>query len=277
MRVHIACYDDKHIVPRMARWLSEGNGWSLGNYTDPAADINYYMPYTMFGRYGRASTKTAAWFTHYEVGNHAKVNIWHNAERHMGLRCYTADVYADRLLGMGVSAKVTPGVDQSHFKIKRRKSRKKPVVGVVGVGSDRKGPELLDAITSTDTKLSIAGRGYWNGHEAQWYSYEDMPAFYNGLDVYVCTATIEGIPAPPIEALACGVKVVVPIGVGAMGELPDTDGVRHYEAGDADDLKRALQQALDDDPTRSSLRDAVVDYTIDAWCESHVKALEMLL
>lgn len=38
--------------------------------------------------------------------------------------------------------------------------------------------------------------------------YQDMPAFYNSIDVYVCASLIEGTPNPVLEAMACAVPVI---------------------------------------------------------------------
>lgn len=38
--------------------------------------------------------------------------------------------------------------------------------------------------------------------------HEDMPGFYSGIDVYVCTSKIEGTPNPVLEAMACGVPLI---------------------------------------------------------------------
>ncbi len=37
---------------------------------------------------------------------------------------------------------------------------------------------------------------------------EQMPAFYDRLDVFICTSTTEGTPNPVLEAMACGIPVV---------------------------------------------------------------------
>ncbi|PIE23044.1 MAG: hypothetical protein CSA62_09135 [Planctomycetota bacterium] len=47
---------------------------------------------------------------------------------------------------------------------------------------------------------------------------EEMRAFYQGLDVYVCASRVEGTPNPALEAAACGVPVVS-TRVGNMPEL----------------------------------------------------------
>lgn len=38
--------------------------------------------------------------------------------------------------------------------------------------------------------------------------FAEMPDFYRGLDVFVCTSAIEGTPNPVLEAMACGIPVV---------------------------------------------------------------------
>lgn len=277
--IHLAIIDDHHIVPRMYRWLARTHGWSIGEFVMPDATLNYYGPYTAVSALRkRGHTKTAAWFTHYEEGNAGKINIWKQAAGELTLRCYTSDVYADHLRGYGATAKITPGIEHSLFQISKRSKRGKlPRVGLVGVGQPRKGADLLAHLPAADLDIAIAGRGRWNGTLATWVAYEEMPAFYNSLDVYLCTATIEGIPAPPLEALACGIKVVIPSGVGVMDELPEQAGIRHYEAGNGADLARALTAVLDDTITRQELADVVSGYTVDAWCTSTKEALEAIL
>src|SRR5262249_2686138 len=38
--------------------------------------------------------------------------------------------------------------------------------------------------------------------------YDEMPEYYNRIDVYVCTSQIEGTPNPVLEAMASGVPVI---------------------------------------------------------------------
>jgi predicted O-methyltransferase YrrM len=105
-----------------------------------------------------------------------------------------------------------------------------------------------------------------------------MPAFYQSLDILVVTATVEGVPMPPLEVLACGGSVVVPRGVGLLDELPDTLGIHRYERGSAKDAERALSEAIQARPgvNREALRAVTEPYTIEAWCEGHRAAFENL-
>ena len=48
--------------------------------------------------------------------------------------------------------------------------------------------------------------------------HDEMPGFYNGIDVYVCASSCEGTPNPVLEAMACGVPVVS-TDVGLVPEL----------------------------------------------------------
>jgi len=52
--------------------------------------------------------------------------------------------------------------------------------------------------------------------------FSEMPDFYRGLDVFVCTSSMEGTPNPLLEAMACGIPVVstdVGIVPEVLGEL----------------------------------------------------------
>lgn len=277
MKVHICCINDAHIVPRMSRWLADGLGWSLSERPDNRVTLNYFMPYLGWAVTPAPNTLQAGWFTHYEPET-AKGYIWEDTARLFDLRCTAAPVYLDQLRKYGPTAKLTAGVDQEHFKPAngRRKSRNGLArVGLSGVGAGRKGVALAERLNASRVKMELTAAGSdWGNIPAVWVPYEEMPAFYNSLNVYVCTAVIEGMPAPPLEALACGVKVVVPAGVGMLDELPEGEGVRHYTAGDYDSLMRALRLALADETTPAALRDAVAPFTVKAWCDSHKAAVE---
>ncbi len=47
MRVSVVCqnYQEDRVIPRMARALSERNGWTLGVAPDPSADVVYLSGY----------------------------------------------------------------------------------------------------------------------------------------------------------------------------------------------------------------------------------------
>ena len=84
---------------------------------------------------------------------------------------------------------------------------------------------------------------------------------------------------PPLEALSCGVSVVVPRGVGLLDELPDTLGIHRYQRGDVADLVKALGKAIKarGDVDREALRAASEPYSVAAWCQAHEEAIGQLL
>lgn len=272
MKVHIVCIDDGHIVPRMMRWLTDAHGWTMSERPDPSADANYYGPYTMLAQ-GLAQTHTVAWFTHDEYWNAGKHVLWQEAARRLDLRLVTSPVY-ESLEAKGTTARVRPGVDTAHFKPNGQSARK-AAIGVAGIGSRRKGLDMVHCLRANGYDVTAAGRGW--GIDEHMVDYDDIPRFYRSLDVFICTSTVEGIPAPPLEALACGVKVVVPRNVGAMDLLPEMKGVRHYSAGDYRDLRRAVEMALYDDRRADDLRAVATRFDRAAWCQDHEEALCALL
>lgn len=270
-RVHIACFDDGHIIPRMYGWLRDVLGWSMGPYISTEKDtLNYYAPYTMYGRFGPSANPSLAWFTHKETANPAKMTIWQNAKQHIDYPLVTSPVYQAEL---GATL-ITPGIDQDHFK-PRGKQPGKGVVGIVGTYQPRKGPGLAQAVQSLKAvkDLQIVGDDL-PGFNSQKIAYADMPSFYCGLDLFVCTSTEEGIPAPPLEALACGIPVVIPRGVGVLDLLPDETGIYRYDAGNERELKTAVKAALAGTHDRNTLRDYVAPYTVGAWVKSHQHVID---
>ena len=270
VNVHIVCVDDGHIVPRMARWLADAHDWTMSDRPDNGANCNLYMPYTAIAQ-GIADTPTAAWFTHYEAGNAGKALLWRQAAQKLSLRLTATDLYLPQLAATGPAAKITPGVDREHFTT----DDEAPVtdlIGVSGLGSARKGVELAQRLYADGYDVRAAGSG-WGLPDEQMIVYEAMPDYYRLLDVYLCTALVEGIPAPPLEALACGTKVVLPRGVGMLDELPEAPGVRHYTAGDYDDMRRAVDEALADEAGPDELRALTEGYSIAAWCDSYHAAI----
>jgi hypothetical protein len=108
------------------------------------------------------------------------------------------------------------------------------------------------------------------------YPWKQMPAFYQGLDVLVVTSRVEGVPMPPLEALSCGVSVVVPRGVGLLDELPEVLGIHRYDRGDVGGLIQALEEAVEARPRveREALRAVTEPYSVEAWCEEHRETFE---
>ncbi len=85
--------------------------------------------------------------------------------------------------------------------------------------------------------------------------HEDTERYYNRAKVFVLTSSAEGLSLAMLEAMACGLPVVVP----AVGDLGDVvhDGVTGYLIGDNDPGRfvAALGKLLDDDTLRRTIGD----------------------
>ena len=85
-----------------------------------------------------------------------------------------------------------------------------------------------------------------------WVAEEDKPALYSGAACFVYPSLYEGFGLPPLEAMACGVPVVV----SNTSSLPEVVG----DAGllvdplDVDALAEAMIAVLSDEDLRASLR-----------------------
>jgi hypothetical protein len=270
------------IVQRMARDLAMATGWTLIEEPDESAEVNYFFPYFEQVRYGEFSaTPTAAWFTHREDNHPEKVANWHAAAQAVALRTTSAPMYLAGLAEYGLAALVTPYLDRDKFSPGPPPTNHKPTIGVSGYTyrGGRKGEafitRLMNGELGSRARIVAAGRG-WPG-ETHSYTWSEMQEFYRSLDVYACPSLIEGIPMGVLEALSCGVPVVIPHGVGLLDSLPAAPGIHRYARGDYADMERTLRDALSTAPDREALRAATERFTLRAWADDHRRAFEGLL
>ncbi len=293
MHVNVVCRNltEDRVIPRFGRYLRDVLGWSLTARPDPAADVVYLSGYFEWPLVAtllsegpldyRHRPKLAAYFTHREEqppGN-AKARLFDQVAGRVDLRIATAAMYAETLSSHGATAQIRPPVERERFTIPGSATQRNKafVAGFSGYtySNGRKGEALAKSLLARKhIEWRASGRGW--PVPTRRYTWQEMPAFYQSLDVLVVTATVEGVPMPPLEALACGVSVVVPRGVGLLDELPDTPGIHRYERGSAGDLARAFGEALElrPDVDREALRAVTEPYTVEGWCEQHRLAFE---
>ena len=288
LRVHIVCQNptDDRIIPRMARVLRERLGWTLSAAPSQSCDALYLSAYFEAQRLKPwPDVPVAAYFTHREElppGN-KKAKVFEHVGSQVQLRIVTCKLYGDQLRIHGLTAQVAAPLERDHFTLAKRPKHSRPVIGFSGYTyrNHRKGEDLARGLTQSE----IAKRVEWRASGRGWpvtthrFKWADMPAFYQGLDVLVCPSRVEGIPMPPLEALACGVRIVIPRGVGLLDELPDIRGIYRFDKGDPASLLRAVKKAAwpAKSVDREELRAATERYLIEAWCDDHERAFEELL
>lgn len=280
MKVNIVWIAPKRdlILDRLARTLSERTGWPLSRHPDPNADLNYSICYIDFAERFTdwRHTPWAAYFSHYEAETPYKVYWWELARPLTKIQTVTADMYGDLVPN---PVKVTVPVDPM-FEIRERPANKKPVIGTSGFAIPRKRPDLLARLAH-----DLEGQADFVASGQDWpvritnASFDGLVNFYNSLDLYVCTSTTEGVPMTPLEALACGIPVVIPRNVGMLDELPEMPGIYHYNAGIYNDLLETMKTASAELKTysRESLRQAVSGYNPEAWATTHIQGFEQAM
>ncbi len=283
--VNVVCrnWQDDRVLPRFARYLADGLGWTLAATPCPPEDVTVYylMGYfesQMFTAWPSARP-TASLFTHREeapAGN-AKAALYDEIACLVDLRVAMCRRYAEPLHAIGPTIQPPLPVERDRFTIAPPPRRPRPVVGLSGFTyhNARKGEDLVRGVVAS----SVGRRVDWIASGRGWpttmrrYSWQEMPRFYQGLNVLVCPSRVEGGPMTVLEALACGVPVVVPVGVGILDELPDIPGIHRYPRGDRAGLVAALGRAAFpiNAPDRDALRAATAGHTVEAWCGAHAK------
>jgi hypothetical protein len=247
---------------------------------DPTADLNYFFPYLELERFSDFhDTPTAAYFSHYEEDNEHKTDLWQRFAPAVDLRIVTAQLYGEQVKQFGPTVLARPAVDSQFVPASaKQNSRTVGVSGVISKRSKRKGEDLVFCLAKErgDLQVKASGAG-WREISTTFYDWIDMHTFYQSLDVFLCTSTIEGVPMTTLEALACGVPVVIPLGVGLHDELPIMEGIYHYEAGNYAAMTQALDLALRHGGGAGDLRQAVQSYNAHNWYMDHERAFENLL
>ena len=270
----------------MAGALEKGLGWRVnaGGPARATVDVVYFSAYFEPKRLRSWPAEgTAAYFTHREEvpeGN-AKQRLFDSVAERVDLRIATCEMYGARLREIGPTLVAAAPVEQDRFMpvaLELRKDRARPVVGLSGYTypNKRKGEDLVRAVL----RAPIAGRVEWVAIGRGWpvrtvrLPWAAVPAFYRGLDVLLCPSRVEGVPMPPLEALASGVRVVIPRGVGLLDDLGQVEGIHRYDRGDVGGLIDALEAAaFPDEPADvDALRAIVSPYTVEAWVEDHRRA-----
>jgi len=285
-KVTVVCqnYQQDRVIPRHARALAARLGWSLSAGVDPSADVVYLLAYFDGQRIKSANwpKRTAGCFTHLEEeppGN-AKAKLFHRIAKKVQLRTCWADMYAEVLAPYGATVKVSPGLERAHFALALRQAQgaKRIIAGFSGYTyrNHRKGEDLVNGIIASKIGKKIDWRASGRGWPVatKRYSWADLPSFFQSLDILVVPSRVEGIPMPPLEALCCGVSVVIPRNVGMLDELPDLPGIHRYDRGDLASLLVALEEAV---ATRrqvgpEELPDATEPYSMEQWCDDHASA-----
>lgn len=140
------------------------------------------------------------------------------------------------VIPLGVSERFKPVKDKKVIKkmlAKYQLPTSKPYLLYVGAIEPRKGlkravevfSELIKNDKYKDFMFVIAGRAGWKNEELfglveslqlkervlfpGYVEDEDLPALYSGAELFVYLSEYEGFGLPPLEALACGTKVLV--------------------------------------------------------------------
>lgn len=290
MVVNVLCrnLNEDRVIPRFGRYLRDGLGWALTTSPIKGADVFYLSCYLDEGLLPKNNSRpVAAYFTHRETDQASivKTRQFDRLAGQVDLRIATAAMYAGPLSQCGPTVQIAPPVERERFTIPaRRPGHGSIVAGFSGYtyGNRRKGEDLARLLMASTVGKTVTWRASGRGWPVRptRYHWAQMPAFYQSLDVLVITARVEGVPMPALEALACGVSLVVPRGVGLLDELPDpatgSGGIHRYTAGNPADLVRALAEAAAarTGVDREALRAVTEPYTVDVWCLGHAWAFE---
>ena len=266
--------------------LAHCNDWTLSESPNPNADVNHFSSYIEFAERHSdfKATRTSAFFTHFEKGTPYKEFWWDLAAENIEMHITCAKQYARMLKPSGLVKVVRPPLDHKAFYPQSRKMKDIPVVGLSGFvdkRSNRKGEGLVARLAASDLgeRITLKASGVGWPVQTSRRNVVDLPDFYRRLDLLICTSNREGIPMPPLEALACGIPIVIPTGIGMLDDLPDIKGIYRYKANDYQELETAIELACfgDRDFDVEELVEATAEYTEENYALDHKDAMDDLV
>ncbi|MBA3896341.1 MAG: glycosyltransferase [Sphingomonadaceae bacterium] len=131
---------------------------------------------------------------------------------------------------------------------------------------------LASALDAQATALGIADRVVFAG-----FSADPLP-WLADADLLVLSSRWEGLPAAPIEAMACGCAVVATDCAPGLSELLRAAGLpRPTPIGDAPALAKAIETAFAEPPDRAALTKAAAPYALAASIDDHLRLVEAFL
>ena len=280
MKVNIVCrnFEDERILPRFARQLQSLLGWGLNHRVDESYDINYLLAYFEEQKNVDYCGPLISYFTHVEPG--AKEALYNKVAGKVQLRIAMNYGQLAHLRTFGPSITLPLPIDLNKFTLRSGKTiSTKPTIGVSGYiyRSGRKGLDLLTAaMQEFSTRAVFKGSGKGWPCPTKFYAWKDMQTYYQHLDIFLCTSLLEGGPMTTLEALACGVPVIIPAEIGIHPQLPFIPGIYRYIVGNYDSMASAMAQALHEvgDTDRQALRNAVSPHCVKAFVEGHEEAVD---
>lgn len=271
--------------PRFARYLHKALSWTYDHHFNPKADVNYFMVATTGWRrkahpWTERSGKMACRFGDRPPYG-LKARLWDEGMLAVDLRVTEAHRFAHEFAEFGPSERLPFfAFERDLFTIGPKPQNAKPTIGVAGFAAPRgMGVEMAKHLAyypdARDWRIKAAGTGW--PIPCKRYDYHKLPAFYGSLDVYLLARQGRSASTSVFQALACGVPVVIPVGMPAMSELlPFMRGIYRYSMGDFDGmiwkLRRCLQNAGKHD--REALRALTEDMTSKNLCAEHERVFE---
>lgn len=173
--------------------------------------------------------------------------------------------------------KIPVGLDMEFFQPADQNifDTEKDVIGYSGRMNKRKnlGKVLELAEKMPEKKFVLVGQGpnrdRWESNAPENVEFRDfmdrerLPKFYSSIDVFITSSTCDTLGLSPLEANACGTPVAA-ADVTPFNRTIEQDNGERYEYGDIDDMKRAVENCLENNrDTRSAVESFSLEKTID--------------
>jgi len=242
MKLQVIVSGDGWVLDKHGEMLAGAFGGDLRKHPKemPNDGITYLMNYAqgrkleLFDCYG----KVVSMLTHHEPRMN---DTWHNA-------CKLSDALvpmSDTTRASITEVKSGAIVQTIPLPVPDYITKRKPRIGIAGIrnpaNEHRKGWDLVDRLRADHPEYDITVTG---GNLSE----SDMLAWYRSLDLYLCPSRYEGGPMGVIEAVAMGIDIVAPRGVGWCDDIK-AYFEPHYSAftpGDYDSMETAVMMEAAD-------------------------------